>query len=447
VSGSHSNNKNDVNIPDKADNLTGGEKTGTFKSLSIRNFRLLLTGTLLSNAGQWIQQVTLSWLVFDLTGSGTILGTINFVRSIASLGMMPVAGLLIDRLKRRNLLMIENGFLFVITFTLGLLLVLGYSHLWFLFIFAFMGGMVQTVDIALRQVLVFDLVPRSQTPNALALIQTGWSLMRSFGPMLGSFLILLVGAGGNFLVQSCAYILIVVTIMQIHFPVQKAGVVSGSPLANIKEGMRHVMKGRVTRTFTLMGFILPLFIIPIFTILPPIYAVEVFGDGSGRILGYLLASVGVGGIFGGVVIASLGNMQRRGLLQLAALFMLSLTLVGFAFSTQLWLSLLLLAFAGFFEIIFLITNQTLLQLSIPDNLRGRVTSVVNLNAALSPLGGLVAGVGSDLLGGPKMITIVMAGIGATIAVLVLLFSSTVRNYRLSQGITSTYEDVQVNSDK
>jgi predicted MFS family arabinose efflux permease len=312
---------------------------------------------------------------------------------------------------------------------------LGYQHLPFLFVFAFLGGMVQTVDQALRQVLVFDLVPRVQTPNALALIQTGWSLMRSFGPMIGGFLILLIGPGGNFIVQSSAYALIVLTITRIQFPASGTGQLKGSPLKNIKEGIQHVMKARVTRTFTLMGFILPLFIIPIFTILPPIYAVEVFGDESGKILGFLLAFVGIGGIVGGVVTASLGNLQRRGLLQLAALFMLSLTLIAFALSTTLWISLPLLALSGFFEIIFLTTNQTLLQLSIPDNLRGRVTSVVNLNAALSPLGGLMAGAGSDLLGGPKIITIVMAGIAAAIAIVILVLSSTVREYRLSHAIS------------
>ncbi len=415
--------------------LPAQESFGPLGSLRIPNFRLLITGTTLSNAAQWIQQVTLSWLVYDITGSGTILGTINLVRSVASLGMMPMAGLLIDRLKRRRLLMIENGFLFLITITLGILLLLGYSHISYLFVFAFMGGMVQTVNMSLRQVLVFDLVPRSQTPNAMALIQTGWSLMRSFGPMLGGFLILWVGPGGNFIVQSFAYALIVVTIVQIRFPPQKFEGLSGSPLKNIKEGIQYVMKERVTRTFTLIGFILPLFIIPIFTILPPIYAVKVFGDDSGRILGFLLASVGVGGIIGGIVTASLGNFQRRGILQLGALFMLSLSLIAFAFSTKLWISLPLLALSGFFEIIFLTTNQTLLQLSIPDNLRGRVTSVVNLNAALSPLGGLMAGAGSDLLGGPKMITIFMAGTAAAIAILVLAFSSTVRDYRLSRAFS------------
>ena len=185
----------------------------------------------------------------------------------------------------------------------------------------------------------------------------------------------------------------------------------------------------------MMGFILPLFIIPIFGILPPIYAVEVFHGGP-EVLGFLLSAIGVGGIVGGVVTAFLGRVERRGLMQLVSLFLLSLSLIGFAFSTIFMVALMFMAIAGFFEMIFLTTNQTLLQLSIPDNLRGRVTSVVNLNAALSPLGGLMAGVGSDLFGGPKIITIVLAGIAASIAVFVFLASSTVRDYQLSQGIAS-----------
>jgi MFS family permease len=183
----------------------------------------------------------------------------------------------------------------------------------------------------------------------------------------------------------------------------------------------------------LIGFILPLFIIPIFTILPPIFAKDIFG-GESDVLGLLLAFVGVGGIFGGIVTASLGRVERRGLIQLASLFLLSLSLIGFAFCTELWTALLFLALAGFFEIIFLTTNQTLLQLSIPDELRGRVTSLVNLNMALSPLGGLIAGIGSDLLGGPKVITIILAGTAACLSILILMFSPTVRNYRLSKEI-------------
>jgi len=122
--------------------------------------------------------------------------------------------------------------------------------------------------------------------------------------------------------------------------------------------------------------------------------------------------------------------------QLASLFLTALALIGFAFTTTLWIALLLLAVSGFFEMIFLTTNQTLLQLSIPDSLRGRVTSVINLNAALFPLGGLIAGGGSDLFEGPKIITIILCSIAAGIAVFIFLYSPVVRNYRLSEAIES-----------
>jgi MFS family permease len=429
-----------VDKTDMTSDIAGGSpsptrKVGTFESLRIRNFRLLLTGSTLSNAGQWIQQIALNWLVYDLTGSGTILGSINLIRSIASLGVIPMAGVLIDRLRRRLLFSIDYSWLFTITLTLGIILITGHIHTSYLFIFAFLGGLVQTVDYSLQQVLVFDLVPRSLTPNAIALVQTGWGLMRSFGPALGGLLIMWLGPGGNFLLQAGIYILIAIAILQIKFPVQKISKHPGSLLDDIKESLRHIINVRVTRSFITLGLIVPLCIIPIFTVLPPIYAVKVFSDESGKILGFLMASVGVGGIAGGVVSASLGYLERRGFLQLGTLFLLSISLIGFAFSTTLWLSLLLLAMAGFFEMIFLTNNQTLIQLSIPDSLRGRVTSIVNLNWSLASLSGLVAGVGSDLLGGPKMITIFLAGIATALIIVFLIFSPTIRNYRLSQAIT------------
>jgi MFS family permease len=409
------------------------QKIATFTSLRIRNFRFLLTGTVLSNASMWIQQVTLSWLVYYLTGSGTILGSLNMVRSFAALGMVPAAGLLIDRYNRRNLLLLTNGWFFVLNFVLGLGLILGYSNMVFLFLFSFLGGLAQTIDYSLRQVVVFDLVPRQITPNAVAMVQTGWSLMRSFGPGIGGFLILWIGAGGNFLVQAAAYALISITVLNIQFPERTRGILKTSPFENIRESIRFILREPDTRVFMLLGLILPFFIIPTFHILPPIYAKDVFHGGS-DILGILMSSVGVGGIMGGFATASLGRIERRGMLQIGALFLVTLFLIGFGFCTKLWIALFFLVFAGFFEMIFLATNQTLLQLSIPDHLRGRVTSIINVNMSLAPLGGMIAGIGSDLFGGPKMITIIMNGVAAGITALIFFASPSVRKYRMSEAI-------------
>ena len=410
------------------------EKVGSFASLRIPNFRLLLTGQILNQAGGWIQQMTVNWLVYSLTGSGAMLGYISLIRAGTSLGMIPVSGLLIDRVNHRKIMLISDLWSFMMVLGIGLILVFGHGNIYYLLIFVFLGGLTYTIDQTLRQVVIFDLVPRAITPNALALIVTGAALMRSLGPALGGYLIVWFGPGGNFLVQAGLYVLIAINILLLRFPVQKYFLVQGSPVQNIREGIAYVFKTRGTRVFILMGFILPLFTIPIVTILPPIYAVKVFHGGA-DVLGILLASIGVGGAIGGFLTASLSRVERRGLIQLFSLFLLSLSLIAFAFSTELWGGLPFLALAGFFEAIFLTTNQTLLQLSIPDNLRGRVTSVIYLTAGLSPLGGLAAGFGSDLLG-PKMITIILAGIAASIAIIVFFASPTIRNYRLSQGIAA-----------
>ena len=149
------------------------EKIRTFASLRLRDFRLLLLGTTLSNAAQWIQQVTLGWLVYDLTASGTMLGTINLVRAAATLGLAPLAGVAIDRFARRTLMLVVNGWLFTISLTLGLALLAGQTAIWPLFVFTFLGGVAHGVEMPLRQTVVFTLVPRQLEPNPVALVQTG----------------------------------------------------------------------------------------------------------------------------------------------------------------------------------------------------------------------------------------------------------------------------------
>lgn len=408
-------------------------KAGMFVALHVRDFRVLLLGSTLSNAAQWIQQVTLGWLVYELTGSGTALGTINLVRSTASLGLTPVAGAAIDRVGRRPLMLATNAWLLAISLTLGLSLLSGRQEVWHLFVFAFLAGAGQTFDMPLRQTATFDLVPRALAPNAVALIQTGWSLMRSVGPALGGALILIFGPGGNFLVQAGAYALIAVSILWIRFPHRAAhGRANANVFRTMGEGIQYIAKERNTRTFVLMGWVLPLFIIPTFSALPPIYAKDIFHGGPDT-LGFLMSAVGVGGIVGGVFTASLGHFERRGLVQLAALLGTSLALIAFALSPSLWVALPLLAVAGAFEMVYLTTNQTLLQLSIPDHMRGRITSIVSLNVALSPLGAFFAGAGSDLFG-PRAITVLLSAIAGGIAVAVYVASPTVRDYRLSHAM-------------
>jgi MFS family permease len=413
------------------------QKTGSFESLRISNFRLFLIGGVLAFATQWIFQIILSWLIYDLTRSGTILGSIVLVMSAASLFMLPVVPLMVDYFDRRKLMLVELFCMFIVTLGTGVILLTGHTSIAYLFVFAFICGLSGALDQNLRQVLVFDMVPRVLTPGAIALNQTGWSVMRVLGPSMGGFLLIWCGAGGSFLVQAAMFLVIWITIFQIKLPATQRKPVRSSPLENIKVGLGYLFKEPATRAFTLIGIVLPILVIPVFSTLPAIYAVEVFHDESGKVLGFLMASVGVGGVIGGIAIAYLKRIDYWGRMQLVSIFLVCLALIGFAFTSSLLLAVILLAVSGFFEIVFLTANQTLIQLSIPDELRSRVSAVISLTWILSPVGSLLAGVGADLFGNPKTITLIMAGAASIIIVLVWLFSPTIRNYRLSQGISVT----------
>lgn len=408
------------------------EQNGTFAALRIPSFAWFITGTTLSNAGQWIQQVTLSWLVYDLTSSGAMLGTLNLVRSIATIGLAPIAGVAIDRFSRRGLLYATSLWLCAISFGFGIALLGNPQVVWPLFLFSFLGGIGQAVSMPLRQTVVFSVVPRALAPSAVALVQTGWAVMRSLGPAIGGFLILWFGPAGNFFVQALAYALVAVTVFKLTLPYEQSGTAKPKVRGSFREGWNFIVTQPTTRAFFFMSWTLPLLIIPNFNALPPIYAKDVFGGGPDT-LGILLSAVGVGGIVGGFVTASLGKQERRGLLQLASLLLLGCSLVGVALSPGLWGAVICMGLAGFFEMIFLTINMTLLQLSIPDEVRGRVTGIVSLRSGLMPVGAFIAGVGADFVG-PRAMGVALGGMTGVIAVAVYFGSPLIREYRLSEAM-------------
>jgi MFS family permease len=421
-----------ITKPASQSDIESYPQNNSFAVLRLPSFAWFLTGTTLTNAAQWIQNVTLSWLVYELTASGTMLGTLNLVRSLATLGLVTITGVAIDRLPRRGLLYATSIWLFLISFAFGLVLLGNPGLVWPLFLFSFLGGIGQAFSMPLRQTVVFSIVPRSMSPSAVALVQTGWAVMRSLGPALGGFLILWFGPAGNFFVQSIAYALVTLTILKLKLPDEERNEIEMKSPASFSEGWKFVVSQPVTLVFMMMSWVLPLLIIPNFNALPPIYAKDVFNGGPDT-LGTLLSAVGLGGIIGGIVTASLGKMDRRGLVQLGSLLLLSMTFIVFALTTTFWLAIVIMALAGFFEMIYLTTNQTLIQLSIPDELRGRVTGIASLRSGLTPVGAFIAGIGADLVG-PRAMTMIFAGIMGALAIVIYFASPIVREYRLSQSM-------------
>jgi MFS family permease len=409
-------------------------KPGAFAALRIPNYRLLFTSSILASSIQWIQQVVLSWLVYNLTGSGTILGTVNLMWSAGAACMLLYTGTLIDKYNHRSIMLIETVSMLAFCLFIGIVLLSGHANVFYLFVLTFVTGLIQTIDASTRQVMVFDVVPRSQTPGAMSLFQTGWSLMRVLGPTIGGFFIIWFTAGGTFLIQAGIFFFIMITLLRIKLPEKEKTPLSSSPLQNMKEGLSYMAKAPVTRIYTLVGALMSILVIPILVTLPPVFAVQVFGDSSGKVLGFLMAFAGIGGIMGGVMAAYLRRFERWGIIQLGSLALLSLCLIGFALTSNLPLALAILVIAGFFEIIALTASQTLVQLSIPDRIRGRVTAAVSLVWMIASFGSLIMGAGVDIFKGPQTICIIASCLNIALMILIFLVSPTIRNYRLSKNI-------------
>ncbi|MDP3062786.1 MAG: MFS transporter [Chloroflexota bacterium] len=405
-------------------------RMGTFHALRFREFRLLWIGTLFASAGQWIQQATLSWVVYDVSGSGTLLGAMGLMRAIPMLLLTPFAGVAADRMDRKALMLISQVGMLLLALGLGIGLVLGRIGVWHLFVFTFLAGIAQAFNQPVRQTIVFDLVPRHAIVNAVAMSTAGFNLTRALGPSVAGFLIAWFGPAGNFFVQSAAYLGVVVSVFLIAFPSGRRVGRGVSVFSNLAEGFRYVARDPTARILVALGIIPPLLIIPTLMSLTPIFAKDIFHSGPTG-LGFLLSSVGVGGVAGALFTASLGRFDRRGLLQLGALFGMSLAVLAFAFTRSLSTALPLLVVAGFCEMIYMSTNQAILQLSVPDRMRGRVTSILMLNMALMPVGGVVAGAGADLVGAPFMAAS-LSGAAIVLGLFITVFVPTVRRLRLSQ---------------
>ena len=174
-------------------------RLGTFSSLRHLNFRYLWFGTLFMSGGQWIQQVTLGWLLYDLTGSSVLLGLLNGLRALPFLIASPIAGVAADRMDRKQLILVTQYVLIMTTLAMGLLVASGVLEVWHLFVFTLVTGVIWAFVDPVRQTLVPALVPRKDLMNAVALNSAAFNLTKVIGPSLGGVLILFSGAAGKFL--------------------------------------------------------------------------------------------------------------------------------------------------------------------------------------------------------------------------------------------------------
>ncbi|MSQ28593.1 MAG: MFS transporter [Dehalococcoidia bacterium] len=396
-----------------------GWRLEVFSSLRHRDYRYLWIGTVCSSAGMWIQQVTLGWLVYDMTGSSVLLGAVNGIRALPFLFTGPFAGVTADRVDRKKLMLYTQLVLTVTPFIMGVLVLSGQAEVWHVFVFTILTGIGWSFNQPVRQALVGSVVPRQDLPNAIALNSAAFNLTRIVGPAVGGLLILVFTAGGNFIVQGLAYMGVAFMIWRMHVPPNPPVPQGVSVLQSLREGARWVIQEPTVRVLMALAWVPAVFGMPYHSLMP-IFAEDVLHVGPVG-LGLLLAATGVGAFAGAMGVASANRAENRGRVLLISLACWGATLVGFSQISKtgsMPLSMLSLVITGLVQQTYMATNQTLLQIRIPNELRGRVMSLYMLNMGLQPLGAFFGGVLAHWIGAPDTVTVmgamcvVLAGIVA-----------------------------------
>jgi MFS family permease len=375
------------------------EGFGTFASLRNTDYRYLWIGNLFNTAGLWIQQVTIGWLVWELSGSAAMVGITAGLRFVPFIFMGPHGGVAADRLDRRLLLMITQTAMAVAAVLFAVMVALDWVRVWHAMVFSFVMGCGFTLNMPVRQSLIANTVPLKELGNAIALNSTAGNVSRIIGPAAGGVLIVAFGAAGNFLLQAGLYLCMVAVIFPMKLPYRDVITASkSSAFRSLKEGLQYVWGNKTMFGLVMLSFIPSLFVMPIVQVMPA-FTAEVL-HGKANIYGYLIASFGVGGLLATLTMASFGSAIRSGWLGLAALSAAAVFVIIFSQSTLLWVAFFTLAAVGFCQLTFRVNNNTLVQTLAPDSLRGRVMAIYQMDHALTPIAYTAMGACADLFSVP-----------------------------------------------
>lgn len=395
-----------------------------FGALRSRDFRLFWSGAFISNIGSWIQSISLSWLVLQLTSSPLALGVVNFAGTAPVLALSLFGGDFADRTDRRRLLLTTQSLLLGLAVTLALVSFAGWVNVGYIVAITLLTGIVTAVNGPAWQAFIVDLVEPSDLPTAIALNSTQFNLSRVAGPSIAGVLLALITAAGCFLVNGLSFLAVVGALLLIQPRVAVRKSEAGTMWKRLRAGLGYTVRHPVLRQLIMLTSIVTICGFP-YSILMPVMAQNVLGLGADG-YGGMMAATGIGAILGSLTIARWGNRFPRGRLLIAADLGFSASVVGFSLSRTLAISVCTLVCLGFCMIAYMTNANTTIQLIVPNDLRGRVMSIWTLvSFGMMPIGSLIFGALAQIWGAP-----VALGIGGAIcavtAVVAMVFSATLR---------------------
>lgn len=380
------------------------------KALFYKNYRLFMAGQTLSLIGTWIQRMAMMWLVYQLTHSAVLLGIVAFCEQVPIFLIAPFAGVYADRWDKHRALCRIEAFAMIQAFLLGLLTLLHVVQIWHIIILSLCLGVINAFEVPMRQSFVVEMVGgnKESLPNAIALNSTVFNLSRLIGPSVAGVLISLVGEGWCFMANAFSYLLVLISLLMMRIPKTEIKRPAKAHVVNkLKEGIQYIKTNAMMRSLLLLLAIVSFSNASIRT-LAPVFAKDVLHGGA-HTLGFLMSAAGVGAICGALFLT---KRKTTALLKRIVSFtgiLLGTGMICFAISHSLPVSLLFIAIAGLAQMMHTACTNTLLQLHVDDDKRGRVMSfyTVCLQGTM-PFGSLLAGAIAGFTSGPWAIAIMGA---------------------------------------
>jgi MFS family permease len=377
----------------------------TWRALGHRNFKLFFAGQSISVIGTWMTRLATSWLVYRLTHSALLLGVVGFSGQIISFVLGPFAGVWVERLNRRNLLVWTQAAAAIQSLALAALTLAHVINLWEIIALSALQGLINSLDMPGRQSFLVQMVEdRNDLSNAIAINSSMANGARLIGPAIAGLVIAAFGEGWCFLIDGVSYFAVIASLLLMRIKPWQVRRTATSMLEQMREGWDYVRTFRPIRTILLLFALLSLMGWP-YSVLLPVFAGQVLHGGP-HTLGWLTGASGVGALASGLSLAirkSILGLTR--MLQIAAA-VLGGALILFGLSHTLWLSLVLMVFVGFGLMQGASVSNTIIQSLVPEDKRARVMSYYTMAFfGGAPFGSLLAGTLAHRLGAPHTVMV------------------------------------------
>ncbi len=378
-----------------------------WRALRHRNFRLFFSGQSISLIGTWMTRVATSWLVYRLTGSALLLGTVSFLGQLPVFLLAPFAGVLVDRMDRRRVMIVTQVLAMLQSLALAVLTLAHRINMAEVMALSALQGTINAFDMPARQSFMVQMVyGKKDLPNAIAINSSMVNLARLAGPAIAGLLIAATNEGWCFFADGLSYLPAVLSLLMMRVVPRTQAKATTSMLAQLREGWAYVIADPPIRIILTLFIVISVMGWPFMTLMP-IFAAEVLHGGP-HTLGFLTGAVGVGSLVSTLLLVF--RKSVRGLTRVIPLgaLVLGVGLVGFGLvkCRICWLSMLLVSLVGCGMMLALTSSNTIIQTLVSEEMRGRVMSYYTVAlVGMTPFGALLAGAMARHIGAPRTVMV------------------------------------------